>query len=304
MSLEPFRPKDLRDIIGQQEVAETLIKLVYGTKTGGFFPHLLMVGPPGVGKTTAAYAVARTLLGEDYQENFRELNASSDRGINIVREDLDPWTGQMPSNGAPFRILFLDESDQMTPDAQGALRRVIERGESNCRFILAANRGQKIIPAIQSRCCPLNFKPLGDEDMVTILITAAAKAGLPPDQARIKSAISHSRGDARRALNLFLSGTNEGDRYIRLDKAIEQLLHGQGTGGIRVESFIASLRAEGFTEMDEVIESIMDSVWKDEKLDPESKSTWIEGLGLTAFRAASVQSPMLQLRSYLHGAAR
>ncbi|MCD6535582.1 MAG: AAA family ATPase, partial [Thaumarchaeota archaeon] len=134
--VEKYRPKTLDDIVNQEEVVSSL-KNILKTKA---VPHMLFAGPPGVGKTATAHAFARDLFGDSYIEDghFMEINASDERGIQTIREKVKMFARQIPMGGYGFKILFLDESDQLTDDAQHAFRRVMEQFSTTCRFILAA----------------------------------------------------------------------------------------------------------------------------------------------------------------------
>ena len=155
--IEKYRPLRLADIVGQDEIIERLESYV----RSGNLPHLLFTGSAGVGKTTAAVSLAREFFGESWHMNFRELNASDERGIDVVRNQIKQFARTSPLGGATFKILFLDEADALTTDAQAALRRTMESYAQTCRFILSCNYSSKIIDPIQSRCAIYRFKPLG-----------------------------------------------------------------------------------------------------------------------------------------------
>ena len=146
--IEKYRPQKLADIVGQDEIVERLSSYV----KNGNLPHLLFTGSAGVGKTTAAVTLAREFFRDSWQMNFRELNASDERGIDVVRNQIKQFARTTPLGEATFKILFLDEADALTTDAQAALRRTMESYAQTCRFILSCNYSSKIIDPIQSRC--------------------------------------------------------------------------------------------------------------------------------------------------------
>ncbi len=156
--IEKYRPQKLDDIVGQDEIVERLSSYV----KSGNLPHLLFTGSAGVGKTTAAVTLAREFFKDSWQMNFRELNASDERGIDVVRNQIKQFARTTPLGDATFKILFLDEADALTTDAQAALRRTMESYAQTCRFILSCNYSSKIIDPIQSRCAIYRFKPLGE----------------------------------------------------------------------------------------------------------------------------------------------
>jgi len=133
--IEKYRPKKLIEVVGHPEITERLSAYAKAKN----IPHLLFAGPAGTGKTTCAIAIARELFGETWRQNFQELNASDERGINIVRGKIKDFARTAPIGEVGFKIIFLDEADALTADAQAALRRTMERYSHICRFILSAN---------------------------------------------------------------------------------------------------------------------------------------------------------------------
>jgi replication factor C small subunit len=198
--VEKYRPKTLDEIINQEEIIRSL-KTVLGTRA---VPHMLFTGPPGVGKTATAHAFARDLYGDRYIDDghFMEINASDERGIDVIREKVKTFARTIPMGGIGFKILLLDESDQLTADAQHAFRRVMEQYSTTCRFILAANYSNRIIEPIQSRCAIFRFKPISPEHMVQAINRVAEREGLKVTQKGLTALFEVSEGDLRRAINL------------------------------------------------------------------------------------------------------
>lgn len=195
--IEKYRPKVLADIIGQQEIIERLRSYV-GRRE---MPHLLFTGSAGTGKTTAAVSLAREFFGEDWQMNFRELNASDERGIDVVRNQIKQFARTSPFGGSTFKILFLDEADALTTDAQSALRRTMETYAQTCRFILSCNYSAKIIDPIQSRCAIYRFLPLGRQAIAEMIHRIGADQGLTIREEVIDAIVYVSQGDMRKAIN-------------------------------------------------------------------------------------------------------
>ncbi len=195
--IEKYRPLSLSDIVGHREIIERLRSYV-NMKS---LPHLLFTGAPGVGKTTAAVALARELFGEDWQMNFRELNASDERGIDVVRNQIKQFARTSPIGSATFKILFLDEADALTADAQAALRRTMENYAESCRFILSCNYSSKIIDPIQSRCALYRFRSLAPEDIKEEIRRIAAQEGLSVSPEAEDAIVYIAEGDMRKAIN-------------------------------------------------------------------------------------------------------
>lgn len=195
--IEKYRPMVLDDVVGQDEIVARLKSYV---KTGNL-PHLLFTGTAGIGKTTSAVALAREFFGETWQMNFRELNASDERGIDVVRNQIKAFARTAPLGGAEFKILFLDEADALTPDAQAALRRTMENYAPNCRFILSCNYSSKIIDPIQSRCAIYRFRPLSKDAIVTEISRIAAIEGIETTPEAEDAIVYVAQGDMRKAIN-------------------------------------------------------------------------------------------------------
>jgi len=157
--VEKYRPKSLDEVVGQEEIVE---RLQAYAKTGNL-PHLLFAGPAGTGKTTCAIALARDMFGENWRQNYFELNSSDERGIDTVRTKVKEIARLAPFGGTNFKIIFLDEADNLTADAQAALRRTMETYSKTSRFILSANYSSRLIEPIQSRTAVFRFRPLKPE---------------------------------------------------------------------------------------------------------------------------------------------
>ncbi len=198
MWTEYFRPKTLDDVVGQQEIVNRLKQLV----TQADFPHMLFSGPPGIGKTTSAEAVIHEVFSSSQRAaNVKRLNASDDRGINVVREDIKNFARVLPSGGARFKLIILDEADQMTSEAQHALRRTMETYNEITRFILICNYSSKIISPIQSRCAIFRFKGLKKEEVISRLRFIASDKGLKINKSGLEALYDSSGGDMRQAIN-------------------------------------------------------------------------------------------------------
>ena len=195
--IEKYRPIELDDVVGQKEAIERLKSYIIARN----LPHLLFSGPPGVGKTATAVSIARELFKDGWNENFTELNASDERGIDVVRTKIKNFAKTTPIGGADFKIIFLDEADALTQDAQSALRRTMERYTNNCRFILSCNYSSKIIEPIQSRCAVYRFRPLSDDSVAERIRYIAKIEGLEVADDGIEAIAYVAQGDMRKAIN-------------------------------------------------------------------------------------------------------
>jgi replication factor C small subunit len=202
---EKYRPKRLSEVIDQKHVVD---KLKAWVKEGSI-PNMLFAGPAGVGKTTAALALAQELFGEGWKQNFQETNASDERGINVVRGRIKDFA-KVKSIGSEFKIVFLDESDALTPEAQQALRRTMEKFSGVCRFILSCNYSSRIIDPIQSRCAVFRFKRLTEKGVSEYVhrIVKGEKLILSEDAVSVIYEVSE--GDLRKATNLLQAAAASG----------------------------------------------------------------------------------------------
>ncbi|MGD8505533.1 MAG: replication factor C small subunit [Candidatus Bathyarchaeota archaeon] len=206
MWVEKYRPRSLKEMVNQKDIVERLESFV-GARN---IPHCIFAGPPGTGKTTGALCLARDLYGEAYREHLMELNASDERGINVVRETVKTFARVRTLGEIPFKILILDEADNMTSDAQQALRRTMERFTETCRFILIANYSGKIIEPIQSRCAPFRFTYLPREDQDAYLRRIAESEEVQLLDEGLVAIFEVCGGDLRRAINTLQAAASLG----------------------------------------------------------------------------------------------
>ncbi len=200
MWTEKYRPTRLEEVVNQKAVVERLQSML---KSPGNIPHLLFAGPPGTGKTTTALCIARGILGGYWRDFTLELNASDERGINTVRERVKTFARYADRRvDIPFRIIILDEADEMTGDAQTALRRIMESYSRVTRFILIGNYSSRIIEPIQSRCVIFRFNKLSGEDVASYLTTVCEKEGVKFDADALPVVYEVSEGDLRHAINI------------------------------------------------------------------------------------------------------
>ena len=206
--IEKYRPTEFEEILGREIIVKRLGAYV---KTGEM-PHLLFSGWPGTGKTTAAGVLGKKLFGDDFSDNFTELNASDERGIDVVRGKVANIAETMPTGDNDFKIIFLDEADALTSDAQSALRRTMEKNTDNCRFILSCNYVSKIIPPIQSRCSIYRFGRLNDDAIKSMIKYICKHEKLKINNEGMDALLYVSAGDMRRAINTLQSASLSDDK--------------------------------------------------------------------------------------------
>lgn len=199
--VEKYRPKSLDDVVNHDEIVESLQSYVENQN----IPNMIFAGPAGVGKTASALATAQDLYGGEYNEYTLELNASDERGINMVRGKLKDFSRSIPSGEIPYKMLILDEADHLTSEAQHALRRTMEKYSDLTRYILICNYSQKIIEPIQSRCARFSFRHLTKNRVKDRLAYIAENEGLKVQDEGLSALVEVSRGDLRKAINLLQS---------------------------------------------------------------------------------------------------
>lgn len=234
--VEKYRPRKLNDIIEQEEI----VKVLQSTLKTGDLPHLLLYGPPGTGKTSTILAVAMQLFGPNIiNDRVIELNASDDRGIGIVRNNIIKFAkivvgAKDPNYPCPdFKIVILDEADAMTPDAQSALRKVMESTSNITRFCFVCNYINQIIDPITSRCMKFRFKPIDKSTIIKKLKQIALCENININDECINTIVKISDGDARRAI-MILQNSKYIEKYkksINVDDVIRI------TGGVSDNEF-------------------------------------------------------------------
>jgi len=201
--VEKYRPKQLSEIVGQDKIINSLTNIF----DGGSFPHLLFYGGSGSGKTSTILAVLNDYFGSRKKLMVLRLDASDDRGINSVREEIKGFAEKKNYFTKGIKVIILDEADSMTFDAQFALRRIIEKYSSSTRFCLICNYDNKIIPAIKSRCAEFKFNPINKEIMIERLKFVAENEILDYNKEALETIYNISKGDLRKAINLMQSAS-------------------------------------------------------------------------------------------------
>ncbi|MCD6222121.1 MAG: replication factor C small subunit [Thermoplasmata archaeon] len=303
--VEKYRPSKLDEVIGQEHVVKSLKAYV----KSGSIPHMLFAGPAGVGKTTCAIALAKELYGDAWRENFEELNASDERGLDVVRGRIKNFARTAPIGGAPFKIIFLDEADALTPDAQAALRRTMERYSNTCRFILSCNYSSKIIEPIQSRCVVFRFSPIEEKDMKKYLQKIAKNEGLEITEDGMKAIIYIANGDMRRAINILqvsssISKKIDGEVVYKMasvarpetaKKLMEYALKGNF---MKARELIDKMMIEDGLSGEDIIKGLH-SVVIDSSIPETKKAQIIDKMGEIEFRIVEGSNDRIQLEALI-----
>jgi len=209
MWVEKYRPQKISELVNQKEILGSINSML---KNQSEIPHFLFSGSAGVGKTSAALCLSKEILGEHSKNYTLELNASDERGINMVRERVKKFSRFAGlDTEIPFKIIILDEADEMTTDAQTALRRIIEDTAKICRFILIANNLSKIIEPIQSRCVVFKFTKISDKEIISQLKSISKKEKIKADEKGLYTICDYTDGDLRHAINILQAAASSGN---------------------------------------------------------------------------------------------
>jgi replication factor C small subunit len=304
---EKYRPQKFNEVKGQ----DNIVKRVEAFVAQKNMPHLLFAGPAGVGKSTLALVTAKELFQDTWRQNLLELNASDERGIDIVRVKVKDFARTKAIGDVPFKIIFLDECDALTREAQQALRRTMENYTKTCRFLLSCNYSSKIIDPIQSRCVVFKFKPLPKEDIFEIIDKISQIENISISDSGKEALFEVSNGDCRKVENLLQSSaaiSNEiTDKTVysiasqALPTEINQILKYTLNNSINDarKKLLSVMYENGLSGLD-IIKQIQASLWTQE-IDNLNKLEMIKLCGEIEFRMVEGSDEFIQLQALLAG---
>jgi replication factor C small subunit len=302
---EKYRPKKFTDIKGQDNIVRR-VKALVDVKN---LPHLLFIGPAGIGKTTLALVISKELYKDEVKNNFLELNASDERGIDVIRNKVKDFARTKSISTVPFKIIYLDECDSLTKEAQQALRRTMETYANSCRFVLSCNFGSKLIDPIKSRCSIFKFRPLEQESLKELINKIAANENINISEDAKEILIKASKGDVRQLEN-FLQSSSSISKDITVEtlsevvseiepKEVKEALLKTITGKFTEakDLLLKTMLIHGLSGLD-IIKQIQKNVWSLPVSD-EKKLNMIEMCGEIEFRIVEGSDDFVQLIALL-----
>ncbi|MFH1308231.1 MAG: replication factor C small subunit [archaeon] len=302
---EKYRPQNFDELLGQDEI----VKRVQNLTNSLNIPHLLFAGPAGTGKSSLALIIVKELFGAAWKESYLELNASDERGIDVVREKVKNFARTKSLGNVPFKVIFLDEADALTREAQQALRRTMENFTSTCRFILSCNYSSKIIDPIQSRCAVFRFRLLQKKDLDRRVREIADKESLTVDPVALESLYEASEGDCRKLINL-LQATASISPNLNSD-LVNTMVASAKPSDIKIvleyalsgdflkskEKLLDVMLKESISGQD-IIKAIQKEIWN-LQIEPDIKVKLTEKVGDIEFRMVEGSDEFIQLQSLL-----
>jgi replication factor C small subunit len=302
---EKYRPQKFEEVVGQDDI----IKKVQSLTKSMNIPHLLFAGPAGTGKSTLALIIVKDLFGAHWKENYLELNASDERGIDVVRQKVKDFARTKALGNVPFKVIFLDEADALTKEAQQALRRTMENYTTTCRFVMSCNYSSKIIDPIQSRCAIFRFKLLEKKDIEKRVNLIAEKENLQITSETIEALYEASEGDFRRVINLLQASASISPTIT--SELVNTLVAAAKPADIKIvleyalsgdfmkskEKLLDVMLKESISGSD-IIKSIQKEIWN-LQVDDELKVKLTEKTGETEFRLVEGSDEFIQLEALL-----
>ncbi|MBS3080530.1 replication factor C small subunit [Candidatus Pacearchaeota archaeon] len=304
---EKYRPKKFEEVVGQDDIVKRVGNLTKSLN----IPHMLFAGPPGTGKSTLALIVVKELFGKNWKENYLELNASDERGIDVVRQKVKDFARTKALGDVTFKVIFLDEADALTREAQQALRRTMENYTNTCRFILSCNYSSKIIDPIQSRCVIMRFKLLEKKDIEKRVKFISELEKLEVDNNSIETLYEVSEGDFRRVINLMQASASISSKITSelintlastarpsdIKIVLEYALSGDF---LNAKDKLLDIMLRDSVSGTDIIKSIQKEIWN-LSIDNELKVKLTEKTGEIEFRMVEGSDEFIQLEALLAG---
>ncbi|KAJ8871094.1 hypothetical protein PR048_027398 [Dryococelus australis] len=309
--VEKYRPRTVNDVVEQGDVVEVLRQCLGGAD----LPNLLFYGPPGTGKTSTILAAARQLFGDIYKDRILELNASDERGIQVIRDKVKKFSqltaSSMRPDGRPcppFKIVVLDEADSMTHAAQAALRRTMEKESKSTRFCLICNYVSRIIQPLTSRCTKFRFKALGEEKILERLQLICKEEGVNCSEEVLQLLVQTSEGDLRRAITCLQSCAKLVDKGTTVcptdvlevtgvvpEQWLEELVTVcRADDYARLESFVERLSCEAYA-VSQLMDQLLKMIISAENISDRQKAVICEKIALCQWRVSDGASEYLEL---------
>lgn len=300
---EKYRPSKLSEVVNQKHVVGRLEAWVKDKS----IPNMIFAGPAGTGKTTCAIALAKEIFGKNWHDNFQETNASDERGIDVVRGRIKEFARSRPI-GADFKIIFLDESDSLTKDAQQALRRTMEKFSDAARFILSCNYSSRLIEPISSRCAVFRFRRLELSDVETYVNRIVSGEKLKMDPGAVKIVAEISSGDLRKATNILQACATydkitkevvyEISAHARPKDVAEMLAHAVKGDFQGARKLLYDMLINQGLATEDIVRSIHSELFN-LSLPDKAKVRLVEKLGEYEFRLNQGATPEIQLEAFL-----
>ena len=305
--VEKYRPHGLSDVVGHTDITKRLQSYLDNRN----IPNMMFSGPAGTGKTSSSIALAREMFGDNFEQNFLELNASDDRGIDVVRNTIKDFARTLAFD-SDFKIIFLDECDALTQDAQQALRRTMEKYTKTCRFILSCNYSSKIIEPIQSRCVIYRYKPLLPQDISKQMEKISKIEKLKIDEKALDAINYVCQGDLRKAVNI-LQATSSLDTNIteeavynvssraRPAQVKEMILLALGGKFLDARTKLDELMYEYGMSGEDIVKQLFRETMSldDKELDEKKKVDLVDTIGEYDFRIVEGANERIQLEALL-----
>ncbi|MBD3252964.1 replication factor C small subunit [Candidatus Pacearchaeota archaeon] len=302
---EKYRPQKFEEMVGQDDI----VKKVQNLTKAMNIPHLLLAGPAGTGKSTLALIIVKELFSTNWRENYLELNASDERGIDVIRQKVKDFARTKALGNVPFKVIFLDEADALTKEAQQALRRTMENFTTTCRFVLSCNYSSKIIDPIQSRCVIFRFKLLSQKDIEKRIKLIIERENLEISDKTIETLYEASEGDCRRAINLLQASASISPTIT--SDLINTLISSAKPADIKIvleyalsgdflkskEKLLDVMLRDSISGTD-IIKSVQKEIWN-LQIDDELKVKLTEKTGEIEFRLVEGSDEFIQLEALL-----